>query len=136
MPIVSTYTDVVRTIMTGIVSFDELVRHVQFLCSLRIKDSIWIELTDQINLEIIDISSDQASEIAQMAKPIHDKYTVIHNILITNTAGAFASDRMIETHISLSSSKPVWHFVDSREEAEELVSIIIKADANKLSDGT
>ena len=136
MPIESTYTDVVRTIMTGIVSFDELVRHVQFLCDLQINNSIWIELTDQTNLEIIDISSDQASDIAQMAKPIHDKYMVIHNILITNTPGAFASDRMIESHISLSSNKPVWHFVDSREEAEELVSILIKPDANDSSEVT
>ncbi len=133
MPIESKYSDVVRTVMTGVVSFDELVRHVEFLCHLKINSSIWIELTDQTGLEIIDISSDQAAEIAQMAKPIHDRYPVIHNILITRTPGAFASDRMIESHISLSYNTPVWHFVDSREEAEELVASLIKAHDNNSS---
>ena len=136
MPIESTYTDIVRTIMTGFVSFDELVRHVQFLCDLKINKSIWIEVTDQTDLEIIDISSNQASEIAQMAKPIHEKYAALHNILITSTPGAFASDRMIESHISLSSDKPVWYFVGSREEAEELASILNKANANNASEVT
>ncbi len=136
MPIESTYTDVVRTIMTGVVSFDELVRHVRFLCDLKINKSIWIEVTDQTDLEIIDISSNQASEIAHMAKPIHKKYSVIHNILITSTPGAFASDRMIETHISLNYDKPVWHFVGSKEEAEELVSILNKENANNSPEGT
>lgn len=136
MPINSAYTDVVRTIMTGVVSFDELARHVTFCCSLEIDSSLWIEFTDQSDTDYIDVSSDQAAKLADMARPIHDKYSALHNILLAKTPGAFGANRMIETYISFESDKPVWHFVKSQQEAERLISNLLNSDANKSFVGT
>ena len=130
MPIESSYTDVVRTKMAGVITFKELIKHVEFLCGLEVESTTWIEFTDQTDTKSIDISSSQAKSIVNLAKPIHDRYSSIHNILLTSNLATFGIDRMIATHISIQSDKPVWHFVKSRDQAERLITIFLKADAS------
>lgn len=121
MPITSEVGEIVRTKMSGRITFDDLMRHAEFVCSLEPTSDVWIEFTDQRDVEAIEISSEQASQIIRSAESLQAKYAWIHNVVLVNNPAVFGVTRMAETYATMGSANVKWHLVRTGKEADELI---------------